>query len=90
MMMNSNMSNNKKEFFVPNIYRAIISFFFHMIWKTFLYLSGWRVEGKFPDNVKRIVLVSAPHTSNWDFVIGMFILIGIDLKAHFLVKKSGF
>ena len=60
-----------------------------MLGKTLLFLSGWRIEGTLP-NVKRIVLVSAPHTSNWDFIIGMFFLLGTDLKSNFLVKKSIF
>ena len=55
-----------------------------MIGKIFLYLTGWKVEGTLP-NVKRIVVVSAPHTSNWDFIFGMIILFGIDIKAYYLV-----
>ena len=83
------MMNKKKQFLVPKIYRAKRSFILHMIGKIFLYLTGWKIEGTLP-NVKRIVVVSAPHTSNWDFIIGMILLLGIDLKAYFLVKKSIF
>ena len=81
--------NKKKQFLVPKIYRAKRSFILHIIWKIFLYLTGWKIEGTLP-NVKRIVVVSAPHTSNWDFIIGMIILFGIDIKAYYLVKKSVF
>ena len=83
------MMNKKKQFLVPKIYRAKRSFILHMIGKIFLYLTGWKIEGTLP-NVKRIVVVSAPHTSNWDFIIGMIILFGIDIKAYYLVKKSVF
>ena len=40
--------------------------------------------------MKRIVIVSAPHTSNWDFIFGMMILFGIDINAKYLIKKSAF
>ena len=33
-------------------------------------LLGWRLEGTFPD-LPRFVLVGAPHTSNWDAVVGL-------------------
>ena len=79
----------KEEFIVPNIYQAKRSAILHLIAKTFLNLTGWKIVGKLP-NVKRIVVVSAPHTSNWDFIFGMIILFGIDIKAYYLVKKSVF
>lgn len=81
--------NKEKQFFVPKIYRANRSFILHRIGKFLLYLTDWKFEGTIP-NVKRIVIVAAPHTSNWDFIFGMFILFGIDIKANYLVKKSVF
>ena len=36
--------------------------------------------------MKRIVVVSAPHTSNWDFIFGMMILFGIDINAKYLIE----
>jgi len=36
-------------------------------WASLLYLrlAGWRMEGDWPD-LKRAVILAAPHTSNWD------------------------
>ncbi len=35
----------------------------------FLYKwKGWRIEERFPTEVKKCVIAGAPHTSNWDFV----------------------
>ena len=79
----------EKQFFVPKIYRANRSFILHRIGKLLLYITGWKIEGTLP-NVKRIVVVSAPHTSNWDFIFGMMILFGIDINAKYLIKKSAF
>ncbi|MBV6523056.1 MAG: hypothetical protein MNPFHGCM_03223 [Gemmatimonadaceae bacterium] len=53
------------------------------------YILRWRWEGAFPDVSKAIVVV-APHTSNWDFFIGLFVDLALDLKAGFLGKHSIF
>lgn len=50
---------------------------------------GWRVEGELP-NVAKAVLIVAPHTSNWDFFVGLFIDLALDLDAHWLGKHSIF
>jgi 1-acyl-sn-glycerol-3-phosphate acyltransferase len=34
-------------------------------------LLGWRIEGTFPAHLKKYVVAVAPHTSNWDFVVGV-------------------
>ena len=49
------------------------------ILKTF----GWTLIGKFP-NIKKSVVVMAPHTSYWDFVIGK-----LYLNAIFLLQPKG-
>jgi 1-acyl-sn-glycerol-3-phosphate acyltransferase len=54
-----------------------------------LRVLGWRADGGFPDVPKAIVIV-APHTSNWDFFVGLFADLAIDLDAHFLGKHSLF
>ena len=79
----------KEEFIVPNIYQAKRSTILHLIARTFVYLTDWKIVGKLP-NEKRIVVVCAPHTSNWDFVFGMILVLAIDIKVKFLVKKSIF
>jgi 1-acyl-sn-glycerol-3-phosphate acyltransferase len=40
---------------------------------------GWRIEGELPNRAKMVVIV-APHTSNWDFVVGFlaYLALGID------------
>ena len=41
-------------------------------------------------SVSRIVVVCAPHTSNWDFIYGMIMVLAIDIRVNFLAKKSIF
>jgi len=50
---------------------------------------GWRVEGELPD-VSRCVIIVAPHTSNWDFVIGLATVLALDLGVTWLGKHQIF
>jgi 1-acyl-sn-glycerol-3-phosphate acyltransferase len=52
-------------------------------------LRGWRIEGEVPDEPKMILLV-APHTSNWDFLTGLWAKFALRLKAGFLGKHTLF
>jgi 1-acyl-sn-glycerol-3-phosphate acyltransferase len=54
-----------------------------------LRLLGWRFEGAIPD-IPRAVLIVAPHTSNWDFVVGVFALLALGLRATWLGKHTIF
>ncbi|WP_371377274.1 lysophospholipid acyltransferase family protein [Thalassotalea aquiviva] len=51
--------------------------------------SGWSLSGNLPDKKKFIVAV-APHTSNWDFLVGVRIKFALNLNLHFLGKDSLF
>jgi len=57
--------------------------------RFYLRLGGWRIEGVFPDTPKCVAIV-APHTSNWDFPLGVAILWAIELRASWLGKHSLF
>ena len=52
-------------------------------------LLGWRLEGTFPD-LPRFVLVGAPHTSNWDAVVGLAAAMAYGLEVHFFAKREAF
>jgi 1-acyl-sn-glycerol-3-phosphate acyltransferase len=54
-----------------------------------LRILGWRIEGAVPD-VPRCVIIVAPHTSNWDFVVGMAALVALGLRVHYLGKHTLF
>ncbi len=51
--------------------------------------SGWRLTGAFPRE-RRLILVAAPHTSNWDFVVGVLAMLAYDLDVNWLGKHSLF
>jgi len=50
---------------------------------------GWRVEGSIPD-LKRFILIGAPHTSNWDFVLAMAAILGLNLRMRWMAKHTIF
>jgi 1-acyl-sn-glycerol-3-phosphate acyltransferase len=51
--------------------------------------GGWHFEGEVPDEPKMVVIV-APHTSNWDFVVGVGALFSIGFRVSFLGKHTLF
>jgi 1-acyl-sn-glycerol-3-phosphate acyltransferase len=51
--------------------------------------AGWRIEGAMPD-LPRCVLIVAPHTSNWDFVVGFAAMLALDLRVTWLGKREIF
>lgn len=57
--------------------------------RTALAVSGWRFEGTLPPLPKFVVIV-APHTSNWDFFVGVGALFSLGIRISFLGKDSIF
>jgi 1-acyl-sn-glycerol-3-phosphate acyltransferase len=52
-------------------------------------LVGWSSELVPPPEPKGIIIVY-PHTSNWDFILGVLFRVGHGLKAHWMGKDSMF
>ena len=59
-------------------------FLSHLILKLF----GWRVKGRIPQEVKKCIMIAAPHTSNWDFLFARcaFYIMGVDVR--YTIKKE--
>jgi len=54
-----------------------------------LKISRWRTEGTLP-NIPKFVMIAAPHTSNWDFPIMMFIIFKMRGKLYWMGKDTLF
>jgi 1-acyl-sn-glycerol-3-phosphate acyltransferase len=54
-----------------------------------LWLARWGFAGEIP-NLSKGVIIVAPHTSNWDFVIGAAGMLALDLELRFLGKHTLF
>jgi 1-acyl-sn-glycerol-3-phosphate acyltransferase len=57
--------------------------------RSVLRLFGWRIVGDLP-NLSRYILVVAPHTSNWDGLIGLAAAVAVGIRARFLAKHTLF
>jgi len=52
-------------------------------------IVGWRVGGERPKD-KKFVFLAAPHTSNWDFPLGILTAWYLEIDLKVLMKKSWF
>ncbi len=57
--------------------------------KWLLKLLGWTYSGGIP-NIDKCVIIVAPHTSNWDFVLGISLKLALKLDLSYLGKNSLF
>lgn len=54
-----------------------------------LKIFGWQIEGELPI-LKQYIVIVAPHTSNWDFIIGVLARGALNTRIHFLGKHQLF
>ncbi len=54
-----------------------------------LQLVGWRVQGEIP-NLPKFVIIAAPHTSNWDFPLGICAMYAIGFRIYWMGKHTLF
>ena len=66
----------------PNAPRVAPNGFVRWLGRSVLWLGGWRMEGAFPD-IPKLVLIGAPHSSNWDGIWGFSAkaAMGLDLRV---------
>lgn len=57
--------------------------------KFILKTAGWSWSVSVPDYSKSVICI-APHTSNWDFIIGKLFYTAVGRNANFLIKKEWF
>ena len=67
----------------------ILSYIFHILARIIMRLVGWRVDGKLPD-LPKYVLIGAPHTSNWDFVLFLGVIFTLRANVKFMGKAEIF
>ena len=58
--------------------------------KFILWIMGWTIRGGIPGKEKKAVIVAAPHTSNWDYIIGRLAYFVLGVNVKFLIKKEVF
>ena len=77
---------------IPKSFRANRSRFLQWLGRTVLSFFGWKVKGGIEEkhNDKKLVVLIAPHTSNWDGIFGVAALAGLDAKITFIGKHTAF
>ncbi len=55
-----------------------------------LKLWGWKVTGHYPYELAKVVVSVAPHTSNWDFPVGVLVNSAGRCRANYVGKDSIF
>lgn len=70
---------------IPRRGNALTAF----IARTLMKVLGWRMTGELPD-LPKMVIAAGPHTSNWDFLVGVGAMYSAGFKVSFLGKDSLF
>ncbi|HST45555.1 MAG TPA: 1-acyl-sn-glycerol-3-phosphate acyltransferase [Luteimonas sp.] len=73
----------------PNVPRGRSTPFSRWFGRSVLRLGGWRIVGELPD-LPRLVMIGAPHSSNWDGVWGFAAKIALGVDIRVLGKDSLF
>ena len=68
----------------------ILSPILRVISRIILKIIRWRVVGSIPTDQRKYVLIVAPHTSNWDFVLFVLAVSVLRLKPSVLIKSTLF
>ncbi|MCB0578031.1 MAG: 1-acyl-sn-glycerol-3-phosphate acyltransferase [Phaeodactylibacter sp.] len=63
---------------------------FRAISKFLLRALGWQVVTEFDELPKKYVIIAIPHTSNWDFPIGLMVRSAMGFDAKYVGKDSLF
>jgi 1-acyl-sn-glycerol-3-phosphate acyltransferase len=63
---------------------------FRHVYAFFFRLAGWKLVGGIPKDLKKYVMVVAPHTSNWDFFVGLAARSLMRIDTKYVAKKELF
>ena len=61
---------------------------FKTLSRFIFWITGWTVQGGVPDDLKKAVIIAAPHTSYWDFFYARAAFLIMDLPVKITVKKE--
>lgn len=62
----------------------VAKFLSKIIFKIF----GWHVAGHIPPDLKKSMMIAAPHTSNWDFFFARCAFYLMDVDLRYTIKKE--
>lgn len=53
------------------------------------WITGWKLVSE-PPNLDKLVMIAAPHTSNWDFLYARAAFYILDIPLRYTIKKELF
>ncbi len=53
-------------------------------------LLGWKIINDFPRDIKKYIIIAGPHTSNWDFPLGVAVKFARKIDVNFIGKHTLF
>lgn len=59
-----------------------------LFWQLIFKLTGWSITNSFPGGIKKGIIVVAPHTSNWDFVLGVGVRAIQQFPSSYMIKDT--
>ena len=77
---------------IPQSFRANRPNFVQWLGRSLLSVLGWKVLGEIGEEHtnKNLVVIVAPHTSNWDGILGVAAIAGLDARISFIGKDAAF
>jgi 1-acyl-sn-glycerol-3-phosphate acyltransferase len=67
----------------------IISLLLRFASNSIMRAAGWRVDGTLPD-LSKYIIIGAPHTSNWDFILFLGIVFRLKINVSYMGKVELF
>ncbi len=61
-----------------------------LISRFVFWLTGWRVIGEIPKELKKFIMIAAPHTSNWDLLYARAAFYIMGIPVQYTIKKELF
>jgi 1-acyl-sn-glycerol-3-phosphate acyltransferase len=63
---------------------------FTLLSRFILWALGWKITGHYPRELSHVVVAVAPHTSAWDFPLGVLVNSAGRFKANYMGKHTLF
>jgi 1-acyl-sn-glycerol-3-phosphate acyltransferase len=64
------------------------STFWYYMAKFVFWVSGWKLGAIHDVEIKKSMMIAAPHTSNWDIILARAAFYLMDVDVRFTVKKE--
>lgn len=64
------------------------STFWYYVSKAIFAVAGWRLGPRVPSDIRKSMMIAAPHTSNWDFIFSRAAFFLMDVDVRLTIKKE--